>query len=134
MINAICCFLGPPDKNSNIRPTVRRIPQNETPLQAELRFRRLEVEDWNIEFWTNHNRRFYEEKEDYIKKMKKPDEDAVGADVMSIFYKDFLDKNWRMHCFYNLSWYLKNFELLILAGQVNLESFARKFRKNKTTN
>lgn len=94
----------------------------------------MEVEKWNHDFWSHHNKRFYEEKENYIKKMQKPNEagsneQSVGADSMSIFYKEFLDKNRRMHVFYNMSWYLKNFELLIMALQVNAETFIRKFRK-----
>ena len=102
---------------------MRRIPKNETPLQVDLRLRRLEVEQWNHDFWANHNKRFYDEKKVYIRKMQKPNEESVGADNMSIFYKDFLDKNRRVHVFYNISWHLKNFELLIMAGQVNAETF-----------
>lgn len=61
--------------------------------------------------------------------MQKPNEDSVGPDSMSVFYKEFLDKNRRMHTLYNMSWYLKNFELLIMAAQVNAESFIKKFRR-----
>jgi len=43
---------------------------------------------------------------------------------MSEFYKAFLDKNWRMHFYYNISWYMKNFELLFLSARVNIEKLA----------
>lgn len=39
-------FVGPPDKKSNIRPILRHISINETPLQMKLRLRRIEVHDW----------------------------------------------------------------------------------------
>lgn len=47
---------------------------------------------------------------------------------MSEFYKAFLDKNWKMHAFFNISWYIKNFELLFLAMQVNIVESVRKIR------
>lgn len=53
-------WIGPPDKESNLRPVLRHIPPNETNLQRELRLRRLAVEKWNHDFWTSHNKRFYE--------------------------------------------------------------------------
>jgi apoptogenic protein 1 len=73
-------------------------------------------------FWRNHNERFITEKDEFVEKNKQPGEDSVPADKMSEFYKAFLDKNWRMHVYFNLSWYIKNFELMFLALQVNLQS------------
>lgn len=55
-----CDYIGPVSKESNLREVVRHIPKNETPLQKELRTRRISVHKWNTEFWTNHNKRFYE--------------------------------------------------------------------------
>ncbi|CRL02622.1 CLUMA_CG015786, isoform A [Clunio marinus] len=124
-------YIGPPDKNSNIRPILRYIPVNETKLQKDLRLRRNEVQDWVSKFWRNHNERFFQEKELFIKKQRlKSDEENVTADKMSEFYKAFLDKNWKLHVYFNVSWYMKNFELLFLAFTVNLESAARLI-KNK---
>lgn len=40
---------------------------------------------------------------------------------MSEFYKSFLDKNWRIHLMYNISWYLKNFDILTLAAAVQVQ-------------
>lgn len=55
-----CDYIGPVSKESNLREIVRHIPKNETPLQKQLRTRRISVHKWNTEFWTNHNKRFYE--------------------------------------------------------------------------
>lgn len=90
--------------------------------------RRQEVYDWVDKFWGNHNYRFKTEKEEFILKHKTPEQETVPADKMSEFYKDFLDKNWKVHVFFNISWYLKNFELLIMAFQVNIQSGFRKLR------
>lgn len=64
-----------------------------------------------------------QEKEDFINTHNLTSTAAPSADDMSVFYKEFLDKNWRIHCFYNLSWYAKNAELLMLAAQVNAQRF-----------
>lgn len=59
-INKIeCDYIGPPDKLSNLRPVIRHVPADETPLERELRLKRTEVEEWNQKFWTNHNQRFF---------------------------------------------------------------------------
>lgn len=121
-------LLGPPDKKSNIRPILRYIPANETKLQERLRLRRLEVHAWVDKFWRNHNERFTTEKEEFVEKHKVPGEDSVPADKMSEFYKAFLDKNWKMHFYFNVSWYIKNFELMFLALQVNLQSGYHKIK------
>lgn len=52
--------------------------------------------------------------------------DEVSADQMSEFYKSFLDKNWRIHLMYNISWYLKNFDILTLAAGVQLQRLVRR--------
>lgn len=101
---------------------------DETKLQESLRLRRKEVYEWVDKFWRNHNYRFKTEKDEFILKHKTSEQETVPADKMSEFYKDFLDKNWKVHVFFNLSWYIKNFELLILAIQVNLQSGFRKLR------
>ena len=121
-------FLGPPDKKSNIRPILRHIPENETELQKTLRLRRNEVHAWVDKFWMNHNKRFFTEKDEFVQKHKTAEQENVPADKMSEFYKAFLDKNWKVHVYFNLSWYIKNFELLFLALQVNLESVLRKIK------
>jgi len=53
-------YIGPPDKESNLRPIIRYIPENETVAQKVFRLRCIEVENWNQNFWSQHNKRFYE--------------------------------------------------------------------------
>lgn len=128
MVKLFINILGPPDKKSNIRPILRYIPENETELQHRLRMRRGEVHDWVDKFWRNHNKRFLVEKDQFVAKHKTADQETVSADKMSEFYKAFLDKNFKVHVYFNISWYIKNFELLFLAAQVNLVNGIRKLQ------
>lgn len=68
----------------------------------------------------------FQEREAFIAKNKAKDSDTVSADKMSEFYKYFLDKNWDLHFYYNVSWYMKNLELLVLSAQVNVSKIYRK--------
>lgn len=146
-------YIGPPDIKSNIRPVVRHIPQNETKTERLLRSRAIEIEKWNQDIWESHNKRFFDvrlfylifidmnlllmflffirlqEREAFVAANKPKDSDTVSADKMSEFYKHFLDKNWSLHFYYNVSWYLKNFELLVLSAQVNISKIFRKIVK-----
>lgn len=51
-------YIGPADKLSNLRPILRHAPKDETPLERELRLKRIEVEEWNQRFWQTHNHKF----------------------------------------------------------------------------
>ncbi|ALC49455.1 CG14806 [Drosophila busckii] len=124
-------YIGPADPNSNLRPYVRHYNENETELEKKLRCLRIDVEKWNMDFWTKHNKRFYEEKEDFMRLHKDSGTEEVSADQMSVFYKSFLDKNRRMHLMYNISWYLKNFDMLTLAFGVQVQKLL-KLRRKKT--
>ncbi|GAB0095345.1 COA8 family protein CG14806, mitochondrial [Sergentomyia squamirostris] len=123
-------FVGPPDKISNLRLVVRHIPKNETPLQQRLRLRQIEIEEYNQKFWSNHNTRFFAERDEFIAAHKSHPEDSLSADQMSVFYKAFLDKNWKIHFYYNISWYIKNISLMILAFRVELARMGRIVRKS----
>ncbi|KNC20558.1 APOPT family protein, partial [Lucilia cuprina] len=96
-------YIGPPDKKSNLRPYVRCIPKQESFLDMQLREKRIEVEEWNQSFWSNHNKRFYEEKQDFIRLHNLSGIQDISADKMSEFYKSFLDKNKKVHILYNIS-------------------------------
>ncbi|XP_023166967.1 APOPT family protein CG14806, mitochondrial [Drosophila hydei] len=122
-------YVGPPDPQSNLRPYVRHYDENETELAKKLRLLRIEVEKWNMDFWTKHNKRFYEEKEDFIQLHKINGNDEISADQMSVFYKSFLDKNRRIHLMYNISWYLKNFDMLTLAFAVEVQNLLNRLRR-----
>ncbi|XP_011201262.1 COA8 family protein CG14806, mitochondrial [Bactrocera dorsalis] len=122
-------YVGPPDKLSNIRSYVRHIPKNETDLERRLRQMQEQTEKWNHDFWSNHNKNFYQEREEFVKAHGAATNGEVTADEMSEFYKAFLDKNKERHFRYNFSWYLKNFEMLKLAFRV---SVVRALKRVKT--
>ncbi|XP_055710471.1 COA8 family protein CG14806, mitochondrial [Phlebotomus papatasi] len=124
-------YVGPPDKLSNLRPIVRHIPKNETPLEKKLRLLQMEVEEYNQKFWTNHNKRFFEERDEFIAANRRHTGENLSADEMSVFYKAFLDKNWKIHWYYNISWYIKNISLLLLALRVELTRIGRFARRKK---
>ncbi|XP_026763848.2 COA8 family protein CG14806, mitochondrial [Galleria mellonella] len=113
-------MVGPPDPVSNLRRIVFKQAQDETALERRYRRMRTEVQEWNQEFWTRHNSRFFQEREEYLKKNLPKGKQTLSADEMSVFYKAFLDKNWRSHITYNIEWYKKNIKLLGLAIQVKL--------------
>lgn len=74
-----------------------------------------------------------QEKEDFIRLHKLNGTDEISADQMSVFYKSFLDKNRRMHMMYNLSWYLKNFDMLTLAFAVQVQKTLSRLRRKPLT-
>lgn len=150
-------YIGPPDKLSNLRPILRHASKDETPLERDLRLKRIEVEEWNQRFWQTHNQKFikvscpaanalsgrnwrfshidlsalsFQEKEAFILANKVDDSDTLSADKMSEFYKKFLDENWQTHFNYNKAWYRHNAEMLVLAFRTKLQ-WSRLFgRKN----
>ncbi|KAI5646145.1 hypothetical protein NE865_01607 [Phthorimaea operculella] len=118
-------MIGPPDPVSNLRRVIIKQPTDETELEKRYRELRLEVQEWNQNFWTKHNSRFFQEREEYLKKNLPEDRQNLTADEMSVFYKAFLDKNWKTHINYNIEWYKKNVTLLGLAIQVKLRRLFR---------
>ncbi|CAH2238640.1 jg5386 [Pararge aegeria aegeria] len=118
-------MVGPPDPVSNLRRVVFRKPINETSLERKYRKLRGEVQEWNQVFWTQHNSRFFKEREAYLRNNLPEGKTNLTADEMSVFYKAFLDKNWRAHLNYNREWYKKNMTLLMLALQVKFRKLFR---------
>lgn len=55
-----CDYIGPPDKLSNLRPVLRHQPIDETAIERELRLKRIATEEWNQQFWSNHNQNFFQ--------------------------------------------------------------------------
>lgn len=53
-------MIGPPDPVSNLRRIIFKQSVNETELEKKYREMRAEVQDWNQNFWTEHNSRFYQ--------------------------------------------------------------------------
>lgn len=103
---------------------MRHQPNDETPIERELRLKRIETEQWNQKFWSQHNQNFiqvnkqrkyhkihtknvailFQQKQEFIKANKQDNEDSLSADKMSEFYKSFLDSNWKTHFNYNREW------------------------------
>ncbi|TRY87159.1 hypothetical protein DNTS_024225 [Danionella cerebrum] len=91
-------WIGPPDRLSNLRPIIYHIPENESPLERELRHLRQETEDWNHEKMT------------------------LSHEEMAVFYKHFLDTNITRHATYNREWYKRNFTITLLMARVTLQN------------
>ncbi|XP_022125251.2 COA8 family protein CG14806, mitochondrial [Pieris rapae] len=113
-------MVGPPDPVSNLRRIIFKQPANESELETKYRKLRTEIQEWNQNFWTQHNSRFFKERENYLKNNLPEGKSNLTADEMSVFYKAFLDKNWKGHINYNIEWYKKNLTLLGLAIRVKL--------------
>ncbi|XP_011874078.1 PREDICTED: apoptogenic protein 1, mitochondrial isoform X2 [Vollenhovia emeryi] len=104
-------IIGPPDPVSNLRPIVFVSRTKETYSEQKYRALRNETQQWNQIFWTKHNTSFTEEREQF-KQMLKAQGRIATADDMSVFYKQFLDKNWQSHFNYNIAWYKRNIKIL----------------------
>lgn len=116
-------FVGPPDPVSNLRKYKYELPVNATPLEKRLFEERERVHKWNDDFWRNHNTEFIKQREEFVKKglkLKKGEDSNLNADEMSVFYKRFLDNNWKRHVVYNFTWYGKNFNLTLMQLKVKL--------------
>lgn len=124
-------WIGPPDKYSNLRPIHFFVPENESPLERKLRRLRQETQDWNQQFWTNQNRAFQKEKEEFIRSRLKAkglamsaesgDRVSLSAEEMADFYKAFLSRNFEKHVLYNRDWYRRNLTITFLMARVALQ-------------
>ncbi|KAG7207345.1 hypothetical protein KM043_009009 [Ampulex compressa] len=108
-------MIGPPDPISNLRPILFAKCKDETSLERRYRKAREDTQLWNQNFWRKHNLKFIEERKQFQESLKTQDK-TLSADQMSVFYKQFLDKNWETHFKYNIAWYKKNLVLLFLEG------------------
>nr|CAD7425949.1 unnamed protein product [Timema monikensis] len=118
-------MIGPPNPVSNLRPMVLHVAPDESPLEKEYRLAREEAAKWNELFWSKHNTSFFKERKAFMETRLPADlspgeTTTVSADEMSVFYKAFLDKNWKIHLDYNIEWYRKNISLVFLALRVNM--------------
>ncbi|XP_034418782.1 cytochrome c oxidase assembly factor 8 [Cyclopterus lumpus] len=130
-------WVGPPNRLSNMRPVVYRVPQKESELEGRLRRLRQDTEDWNHDFWTRQNISFSQEKEMFIssqlsvKGLTERNENGrrrtLNSEEMSVFYKSFLDTNRTRHADYNKEWYRRNFTITLLMARVALKNTWRTF-------
>jgi apoptogenic protein 1 len=70
---------------------------------------------------------FVKEREQFIKDGQKKkalaggdSKETLSADEMSVFYKQFLDKNWQVHVKYNAEWYRKNIGLMLQSFKIQV--------------
>ncbi|XP_061699249.1 cytochrome c oxidase assembly factor 8 isoform X3 [Syngnathoides biaculeatus] len=123
-------WIGPPDPLSNLRPVVYRAAPRESELEGRLRNLRQDTEDWNHAFWTQQNVTFSEEKNAFVasqlraKGLTERDQQGrrrtLSTEEMSVFYKNFLDKNRERHARYNKEWYRRNLSVTVLMARVAL--------------
>ncbi|XP_045864257.1 cytochrome c oxidase assembly factor 8 isoform X2 [Meles meles] len=131
-------WIGPPDKQSNLRPIHFYVPEDESPLELKLRQLRQETQEWNQQFWANQNLTFRKEKEEFIRSRLKAkglepragsgQKATLDAEEMADFYKEFLSKNFLKHMYYNRDWYKRNFAITFCMGKVALERVWNKLR------
>ncbi|XP_034176140.1 cytochrome c oxidase assembly factor 8 [Osmia lignaria lignaria] len=113
-------LIGPPDPVSNLRPIIFARSKNESNLEKKYREAREDTQLWNEHFWKKHNTSFIQERKQFQKDLKAQGKESITADDMSVFYKEFLDKNWQTHLNYNIAWYKRNLKLLFLEIRVRL--------------
>lgn len=112
--------IGPPDPVSNLRPIVFARSPKETHLDKKYRELKQEAQEWNQAFWLRHNTSFIEERKQFQELLKAQGKTALTADDMSVFYKQFLDKNWQAHFNYNVAWYKRNIKILLFGILTNI--------------
>ncbi|KXJ24694.1 APOPT family protein CBG23705, mitochondrial [Exaiptasia diaphana] len=107
-------LIGPPHSVSNLRKVVFSKKTNETRKEQELRLHKQASYKWQHTFWAEHNDNFNKSKKKFLEERKNTENesDKQFADDLSIFYKDFLDKNYSLHKKFLWEWYKKNFKLL----------------------
>lgn len=64
----------------------------------------------------------FQERKQFQERLKAQGKPTVTADDMSVFYKQFLDKNWQSHFNYNIAWYRRNLKILFLGIAAKLSN------------
>ncbi|XP_046847277.1 COA8 family protein Y39B6A.34, mitochondrial-like [Xenia sp. Carnegie-2017] len=127
---------GLPHKDSNI-PTIEfSAVKNETKKEKRFRLYKLNLMAWHHEFWLKQNEKFNQEKKEYLQRRKdhrKITEGKESADDLSIFYKNFLDRNFYVHFAYQREWYKKNAWLFWFGLLVGIEKLQNKLLSKAST-
>ncbi|XP_050458724.1 cytochrome c oxidase assembly factor 8 [Cataglyphis hispanica] len=106
-------LIGPPDPVSNLRPIKFAHSAKESYFEKRYIDLRENTQQWNQEFWLKHNTNFSQECKRFQELLRAQGKTEITADDMSVFYKQFLDKNWQSHFNYNVSWYKRNIKILL---------------------
>ncbi|EFP13388.1 hypothetical protein GCK72_021596 [Caenorhabditis remanei] len=124
-------WVGPPDNVSKIRKIMLRRVANESELERQYRTAREELNQWNSDFWAEHNQLFDRQKSDFVEKKQKAlgRLEHVSANELSEFYRDFLNDRHVAMMAYNKEWYRRNLQLIWPALKVNVIRFFRMAKK-----
>lgn len=120
------------DDGSNMRRIMFAQPKKPNAFHEELEKKREETFQWNHKFWKKHNTDFFKQKKNFSLKTSEKDMESKSendiSDEMSVFYKDFLDRNYELHMNYNRQWYKRNFGLLVLSLQASMKNIVDRFK------
>ncbi|XP_003745595.1 APOPT family protein Y39B6A.34, mitochondrial [Galendromus occidentalis] len=119
-IRETATVVSDPQDVSNLRRVLLTTPTDETPSERVYREAYEGVQLWNHHYWTEHNKLFHKQRNDFIKLNATIEEPQLDAERMSVFYRKFLDDNREKHWRYNLEWYRKHFGLLPLDMKARL--------------
>uniref|UniRef100_A0A8R1E5K3 Uncharacterized protein n=1 Tax=Caenorhabditis japonica TaxID=281687 RepID=A0A8R1E5K3_CAEJA len=124
-------WVGPPDNVSKIRKIMLRRLDNESDLEREYRTAREQLNQWNSDFWAEHNTLFDRQKTEFVE--RKQNElgrlEHVSANDLSEFYREFLNNRHDAMMAYNMEWYRRNLQLIWPALKVNVVRFLRLSKK-----
>eukprot|EP00091_Calanus_sinicus_P025506 TRINITY_DN976_c0_g1_i1.p1 TRINITY_DN976_c0_g1~~TRINITY_DN976_c0_g1_i1.p1 ORF type:complete len:175 (-),score=48.11 TRINITY_DN976_c0_g1_i1:23-547(-) len=128
VVNGKYDLIGPPRPVSKLRPVKFATSPDDSELAIRLRELRQETQKFNQDWWTDHNKQFKEGREEYIKNILETqypgqtDKSTLTADEMSIFYREFMNKQWKNHLEYNKEWQKRNWSIIGLMARVKLQT------------
>ncbi|CAB4011616.1 APOPT family CG14806, mitochondrial [Paramuricea clavata] len=120
---------GAPHPESNIPSIEFNVRQNETKKEKTFRQHKQDLMSWHHTFWLQQNEKFNKEKKEYLEKRECENTIKDGkerADELSLFYREFLDKNFSVHFKYQREWYKRNFLLVWHGLQVDVERLGKR--------
>lgn len=128
VVNGKYDLIGPPRPVSNLRPVKFAKNPSESDLAVRLRELRQETQKFNQDWWVKHNTEFKRERADFIKNIletkypSQTDKTTLSADEMSIFYREFMNKQRKNHLEYNKEWQKRNWTIIGLMARVKVQN------------
>lgn len=126
-----------PHPISKLRLFNYAINENETEYEKRLRERRIQIQNFNHEYWSKINTEFNQKKKNYIENELKNRHSEIDYnstqthEELAQFYKKFLDDNHQRYIGYNSQWYRNNLNLLWHSFIVSIIRLGRRFGRNK---
>lgn len=121
-------LISPPHPVSNLRLYQFAEEPGESEAEKQYRLKRIEVQDWNHNYWLENNLSFQKQKAAFIKKLN-ANAEKISHDELAQFYKQFLDENHIKHRTYNWEWYKRQVGLLLPAAAAFFAKKQRQLRK-----